>query len=61
MLEKNDEDIKEIRKILGQVLKDQKLEKTWKIYLEGAQIELRRGFIENSENSKIFNIILKKK
>ena len=41
--------IKPIRSILGQSLQNQKLEKTWKLYLEGVQIEQLYGNLRNTE------------
>ena len=52
MMDKNEEDLPTIRKVLGSVLKDQKLEKSWKIFLEGASIEFRRGNKKTAESSK---------
>lgn len=40
--------IQEVRSLLAN-LSSVKLEKCWKIYMEGAQIEIRFGFLKNAE------------
>jgi len=40
--------ITEVRQLLSN-LSSLKLEKSWKIYIEGALIEIRFGFVDNAE------------